>query len=272
MLPTQLGYMRFYEYRVTDWTVIDPAGTQFACRRTNYPVGIRRVMARKRCLWRHYREHPADAVAKDRYYRCEAMCREKVRNYEIARESKIIQSNNTGCFYKYINSKLSNKSGVGALKKENGAMATDNVERANLLNKFFSSTNSVDNNVMPGMNRPAATSKLDTVDMNYTTILTTLQKMKINSSSGPDGLPPVLFKKLALELALPLSLLFQSSMSVGQLPAEWKTATVSPIYKSGLACDVNNYRPISLTCIACKIMERIIVQRMLVYLRSNNII
>jgi len=54
---------------------IDPAGTQFACRRTNYPVGIRRVMARKRCLWRHYREHPAYAVTKYRRYRCEAMCR-----------------------------------------------------------------------------------------------------------------------------------------------------------------------------------------------------
>ena len=251
---------------------IDPIGVQSTRRRMNYPVGIRRMMARKRCLWRKYRENPVDAVAKDRYYRCEAMCREKVRNYEIARESKIIQSNNTGCFYKYVNSKLSNKSGVGALKKENGGMATDDAERANLLNKFFGSTNSIDNNVMPDMCRPAVTSKLDTVDMDYTTTLRTLQKLKTNSSSGPDGLPPILFKKLAPELALPLSLLFQSSMSVGQLPCEWKTATVSPIYKSGLACDVNNYRPISLTCIACKIMERMIVQRILVYLRSNNII
>jgi Reverse transcriptase (RNA-dependent DNA polymerase) len=40
----------------------------------------------------------------------------------------------------------------------------------------------------------------------------------------------------------------------------------------GIACDVNNYRPISLTCIACKVMERIIVQRMLIYLKTNNII
>ena len=51
------------------------------------------------------------------------------------------------------------------------------------------------------------------------------------------------------------------STLTGQLPAEWKTGVVSPIYKSGLACDVNNYRPVSLTCIAYKIMERIIAQR-----------
>jgi len=32
-------------------------------------------------------------------------------------------------------------------------------------------------------------------------------------------------------------------MSTGQLPAEWKTGTVSPSYKSGIACDVSKYRP-----------------------------
>jgi len=39
----------------------------------------------------------------------------------------------------------------------------------------------------------------------------------------------IMFKKLAQELVLPLSLLFQSSMSTGQHSAEWKTGTVSQI-------------------------------------------
>jgi len=124
---------------------------------------------------------------------------------------------------------------------------------------------------MPCMDRPALSSKLNTVDLNYTATSRALQQLKTKSSSGPDGLPPNMFRKLALELAFLLSLLFQSSMSTGQLPAEWKTGTVSPIFKSGIACDVSNYRPISLTCIACKVMERVIVQRMLIYLKANNI-
>ena len=243
-----------------------------ARRRISYPVGIRRAMARKHCLWRQYKRHPTDIAAQDRYYKCQAKCRQKITNYEIMRESKIIQSKNQGRFYKYVNSKLSNKSGVGMLKNEDGVMITDDVERANLLNNFFCSTNSRDNGVMPSMDSPALTSKLDTVDLSYTATSKALRQLKTNSSSGPDGLPPILFKKLASELALPLSLLFQSSMSTGQLPAEWKTGTVSPIYKSGIACEVSNYRPISLTCIACKVMERVIVQRMLIYLKANNII
>jgi len=55
------------------------------------------------------------------------------------RENKIIQSKNQGRFYKHVNSKLSNKSGVGMLKNEDGVMITDDVERANLLNNVFCS-------------------------------------------------------------------------------------------------------------------------------------
>jgi len=35
------------------------------------------------------------------------------------------------------------------LKNEDGVLITDDFERANLLNKFFCSTNSKDNGVMP---------------------------------------------------------------------------------------------------------------------------
>jgi len=123
------------------------------------------------------------------------------------------------------------------------------------------------------MDPPALSSKLDTVDLNYTATSRALRQLKTNSSIADQmDYRLICSKKLATELAYLLSLLFQSSMSTGQLPAESKTGTVSPVYKSGIACDFSNYRPVSLTCIACKVMEPIIVQRMLIYLKTNNII
>ena len=42
------------------------------------------------------------------------------------------------------------------------------------------------------------------------------------------------------------------------IPDEWKAASVVPVHKKGSKSDVQNYRPISLTCIIMKVMERIV--------------
>ena len=56
-------------------------------------------------------------------------------------------------------------------------------------------------------------------------------------------------------------------MSVGKVSQEWKRALVTPDYKSGPALSMTNYRPISLTCVACKLMERVIVNETLCFFR-----
>ena len=95
---------------------------------------------------------------------------------------------------------------------------------------------------------------------------------KKGKASGPDGYPPLVYGNIATALATPLSLLFTSFMSVGKLPLEWTHAIVAPVYKSANASNVANYRPISLTCVVSKLMERIIVTDMLCFLREHNAI
>ena len=53
-----------------------------------------------------------------------------------------------GKFYCYINSKLSCKSGIAPLLDNNGKFVFDNIEKANLLNNYFASVGTVDNNVV----------------------------------------------------------------------------------------------------------------------------
>jgi hypothetical protein len=113
---------------------------------------------------------------------------------------------------------------------------------------------------------------IDNVTFSPTAVINAIKKLKPNNASGPDGLPPLLFKKVAASLAEPLSLMFTSFFSVGQIPQEWRKAIVTPVYKSGSSSIASNYRPISLTCVACKLMERIVVGEVLHYLRSNNLI
>ena len=45
---------------------------------------------------------------------------------------------------------------------------------------------------------------------------------------------------------------------LGVIPREWRRANVSPIYKKGARNIAENYRPVSLTSIICKIMEKFV--------------
>ena len=69
-----------------------------------------------------------------------------------------------------------------------------------------------------------------------------------------------------------MAIIFQASLDKMSLPNIWKTANVSSIFKKGHRSDPSNYRPISLTCVACKIMESIIKDVVMTYLLENNLL
>ena len=62
------------------------------------------------------------------------------------------------------------------------------------------------------------------------------------------------------ELAKPLSIIYQQSWSTGEVPEDWRLANVMPIYKKGQREDPGNYRPVSLTSVPGKIMERFVLR------------
>ncbi|KAK4827982.1 hypothetical protein QYF61_022684 [Mycteria americana] len=64
----------------------------------------------------------------------------------------------------------------------------------------------------------------------------------------------------------------QRSWEPGEVPADWKLASVIPIYKKGVRQDPWNYRPVSLTSVPGKIMEKIILSTTERHLKSNAII
>ena len=78
----------------------------------------------------------------------------------------------------------------------------------------------------------------------------------------------------AFEVSCPstLTYLWINYMSTGKVPDEWRSAIVTPVHKGGLASSISNYRPISLTCVASKIMDIVVVVNLLTYLRHRNLI
>jgi len=111
------------------------------------------------------------------------------------------------------------------------------------------------------------------VDFSISAVLRVLKKLKkLNLNQAPTNSLQCYIKNLSFSLAEPLSLLFASCQSVGKIPDEWRSAIVTPLYKGGISSAVSNYRPVLLSCVACKIMERIIASEMLSYLRAHDVI
>ena len=69
-----------------------------------------------------------------------------------------------------------------------------------------------------------------------------------------------------------LTLMYNQLLSVAEVPADWKKAMIVPVYNEGTAGAVANHRPISLTSVLNKILERILAVKIIDHLRTNNLL
>ena len=106
---------------------------------------------------------------------------------------------------------------------------------------------------------------------NVDDVTTLLKQVDPYKATGPDGIPPRLLKEIANELS-PSTLVFNASLQQGKLPDDWKKAVVTPLFKKGNHNDPANYRPISLTSVYCKLLERTIHSNIMSHLNNCNIL
>ena len=91
-------------------------------------------------------------------------------------------------------------------------------------------------------------------------------------AQGPDEIPCRILKELDNQLTPALTAIFNQSLETGELPLVWTEAIVTPIYKKGDRNLPENYRPISLTCVCCKLLEHIICTHIRHHLDTQNIL
>jgi len=100
---------------------------------------------------------------------------------------------------------------------------------------------------------------IDTIKFTPEDIFEELNVLQHDKACGPDNLSAHLLKAAAEFISLPLSHLFQLSLSSSTLPRDWVTANIVPVHIKGDKHFPSNYCPISLTSIVVKVMERQLV-------------
>ena len=199
---------------------------------------------------------------------------------KVAKEAK----SNPKKFWQFIANKTKSRSTIPDLVlsdddvdedgkiKDDATFTTDDQSKANRFNEFFASVfNSKTKE--PNTSLPARTEqKLTDIVITNDKVLKILGKLKPGKSPGPDGLHPRVLKEIGPEIAPALTTIFKISMVTGTLPDEWLLANVSPIFKKGNKHVAGNYRPVSLTCIVCKMFESLIREQIMDYLKTNKLL
>jgi hypothetical protein len=103
-------------------------------------------------------------------------------------------------------------------------------------------------------------------------IIKIIEKFNQNKSAGNDNIGNFIIKKVANEIAKPLTSIFNLSVSTGVVPYQLKTAKVVPIYKKQDAEIFSNYRPVSLLPCFSKILERFVFDKCMKYIDTNEIL
>ena len=99
-----------------------------------------------------------------------------------------------------------------------------------------------------------------------------LLSQKPHKASGPNQISPRFLKERASPIAPALTLIYQASYEQGQVPDDWKSAFVTPLFKNGDKSNACNYRPVSLTLCCCKVMEHIVHSHLIKFLENNKIL
>lgn len=183
--------------------------------------------------------------------------------------------------WKQLNELLNrkNKSGGGVkLRCDNGGDITNGTEVANYFNYYFT-------NVGTTLDRSIAAATVDPLqymgDRNIRSFFASpatagevagIIKSLPNKSPGIDCIPTLVFKHVSLNIVHIISNLFNNSLLQGIFPTCLKHAKVIPIFKSGDACIVSNYRPISILQILSKIFEKLMHVRLYSFLNRCSIL
>jgi len=185
---------------------------------------------------------------------CKALIKSAKRRFEMKLSENI--KNDVKLFYAYAKSKTNSKVTNGSLVDDHGSVLTTSQEITEEYNRYFSTVftkeivDSVPIPVMMCSGNPSEA--LNDFQISEDMVKKKVDKLREDKAPGPDELSPRLLFHLKEQLAVPLCILFRKSLEEGRVPADWREANVTPIYKSG--CRTCPGRPVSLTSQICKIV------------------
>ena len=127
-------------------------------------------------------------------------------------------------------------------------------------------------NSMPEVEQVMPEGSFSIPDISVDFIKKEIKSMSNAKATGLDEIS-VNFLKMSIDvIGDTLAFMMNFSIRAGDVATEWKKARVTPLYKSGDAFLVNNYRPVSVLPVISKIIERHVFNSFYDYLNANHLL
>ena len=221
---------------------------------------------RRRVLASHY---PSSLVSK--LHKMESSLQSQICATKKAYEFDLIKNSlhNKRKLFKQIKSFTKNVS-LPPRVNWNHLSSSDPMEKCELFNRFFNLVFVNSSYSLPDLScLPIPSHQLNLISFTESDVWTVLASLDPDKANGLDNIGPRLLKQCATPLAAPLSILFNECISQGFVPDDWKIHRMVPVFKSGDKTDVTNYRPISLLSSTSKVLESLIFQKIIDFIRPQ---
>ena len=231
----------------------------------------------KKAAWNRYRKNKS-AENWETFSKARNNANRTIKDNKAQFEMKIANEikTNPKQFWRYINSQKPHTQEFPTIVDTNGKEHKDDISKAETFNEYFASvyTSEDPNNIpTPEINvRVNNITALDTIDITSDKVKKYLQAINPSKAAGPDEIHPRLIYEIRNEILEPLTTIYKMSVNEGKLPAKWKHANLKPIFKKGNRSSPSNYRPVSLTAVCGKILERLIRDDIVNHLEENKLL
>ena len=213
-----------------------------------------------------------------------------VRNIQLENTRKIIEAKDK--YYSKLGKKLSDPNiGVkyywNILNKlidkkkftnippilENGLFVTNLEGKANLFNDYFvEQCNAIaTGSTLPAF-RPRCPALLQGVHVDREKTLNIIRCLDTKKAHGCDDISISMIKICDSAIAEPLCLIFEKCLETGVYPTLWKRANIIPVHMKNSRQRKNNYHPISLLPVFCKIFENLLFDTIYKHLCDHSLI
>ena len=234
---------------------------------------IRTKIKNKNKAWSNYRKHKS-TEAWENFTQTRNSTNRAIITHKREFETDLAHNikNNPKMFWNYVKSLTGGQKDIPPITDSHGNTIKSDKEKAELFNNYFCEVYTKEDLTYTPRITPRSTPHLEKCSITLDKVRLQINNLNVSKAAGPDNIHARVIFELKEHIALPLFLIFVKSLDEEKLPKQWKMANIKPIFKKGNKHMTSNYRPVSLTAVCCKILERIIRADLMNFLESNNIL